>query len=113
MVGMQSLGEVNPAANMAWLLGGAVMVLLGIALLLEAVDWIRHRLWLRRHRDDLPDEGEDAGWRLEEPETPVRKRHFRRPFARWYWQRSDTPNASNIRIERSTHIGGEGSNPGD
>ncbi len=107
MLGMQSLGEFNPVANVAWLLGQALMVLLGIALLLEAVDWIRHRLWLRRHREDSSDDTLDAGWRLAEPETPVRKRHFRRPFARWYWQRSDIPNASNARIERTTHIGDE------
>ncbi len=49
---MQGLTEFNPASHLVWLVGGAIWILLVIAFLLEAYDWILGRLWTNNHQDD-------------------------------------------------------------
>ena len=103
---MPGLFEFNPVPHVAWLVGGGIMILLGIALLLDGFDWIHDRLRRRTRGPDLPSSERSDSWRLEEPESAVRERHQRRIVSRWYWQRSDKPDHSNATPKRSDRVDG-------
>ena len=77
----QALSEPNPAAHAIWWVAGAIALVIGVFVLLEVVDFVRIRMKRSPNGDLSGVDPQDSGFRIDEPPSDFRQRHFRRPRA--------------------------------
>jgi len=101
----EGLLDYNPASHAVWEVSRVLFVILGVIALVEGWDWLREALRRRARRHRGEPELDGRYWLYREPESELRRRHYRRVEARRRTWSEDRPNEPAEPAELRAHRG--------